>query len=313
MRSLETGSAALALFAVIFLGGQVRAQTAEGQVRLGYQGASDDFGSAKFDQYRDEGPGLLLDGYFLLEGEENGRYFRGWLDQLTNDNQQYRFMLGRYGRYELDFGMSQFWQVESNNGLTPYSSGRNQVLPPGWMATNDPATQLAQLRAGAFGRDLRFRQRNYTSGFRLWPSEDLLLRAHHELRDRDGTRRGSLQFGSAGGRFMNFAQPVDDHTHVWEGVAALVRPGWNLEFAYDGSAYDNDANNATTVQNATDQGNTTVGRVVGEPDNRAHQFSLSGSAPLAGESNTRVGRLDRHRSVVGFRVILWREHDHATN
>ncbi len=283
----------VALSVCLPLGGPALADTqlgpvmASGEVSLGYRGVSNDFRSAKFEQYRDESPGLIAASRFLLEDQEGEHFFQGRLDHLTNDNQEYQFEAGRYGRYRIEGGLSQFWQVFSNNGLSPYSGTDTLSLPPGFVPTDDGAVMEAQLLAFSGDSDLKFRQRNYTAGVAFWPQEELLLSANYALRDRDGTRPAALNFGSPGGRFVNFSAPVDDLTHNWTSSAVMLRDRWNLKFGYNGSNYDNDAD-SVTVENPTLTGSTTVGRLSREPDNRAHQFSVSGATQLPGEMPARV-------------------------
>ena len=251
----------------------------EGEIEAGYQGVSGDFRSAKFDQYRDDGPGVVLNSWFLLERGE-GYYTRGWLDNLDGNTQEYRTILGRYGRYRLDLGMSQLPQTFSENALTPYGRvGTRLLLPAGFVRTNAAATLEAQLRALSGNHDLEFRQRDWTAGFEAWATQKLLLSGSYALRERDVTRPYSLNFGSAGGRYVNFRQPVDDDTHTWKGALTLLRERWNLTFDYNGSIYDNDVE-SVTVDNPTLTGATTLGRVSKEPDNSAHQFSLSAAVQL---------------------------------
>jgi MtrB/PioB family decaheme-associated outer membrane protein len=286
--------------------------TASGEIELGYQGVGDDWSSAKFEQYRDESPGLIARGLFLLEDEEATRFFRGWFDQLTRDDQEYLFQAGRYGRYRLEFGLSQFYQTFSNNALTPYGSPGEEtrlVLPPGFALSSpfDRDNMETQLSTFSFNPELRFRQRNYTTGISLWATPELLLRSDYELRDRDGTRPHALGFGSAGGRFVNFRAPVDDHTNNWSGDILLLRERWNLEFDYSGSSYDNDADSVTLESPFTPTvplGDTTQGRISRDPDNTLHQFSLSGSTELPGEMPARLagtlsyGRLTQDESFL---------------
>jgi MtrB/PioB family decaheme-associated outer membrane protein len=270
--------------------------TASGEIELGYQGVGDDWGSAKFEQYRDMSPGLIARGLFLLEDEEATRFFRGWLDNLTDRDQEYLFQAGRYGRYEVEFGLSQFYQVYSNNAFTPYGTPGDQtrlLLPSGFVLSDpfDRNNMQTQLETFALNRDLEFRQRNYTAGFSLWPTEQVLLRSDYELRDRNGVRPHALQFGSAGGRFVNLRAPVDDHTNNWKGEALLLRDGWNLGFDYRGSSYDNDADSVTLESpyiSTPSLGSTTQGRIAQAPDNTLHQFSLSGSTELPGEMPARL-------------------------
>ena len=46
---------------------QLGSWTASGEVTSGYQAVGGDWNSSKFEQYRDENPGAILDSRFLLE------------------------------------------------------------------------------------------------------------------------------------------------------------------------------------------------------------------------------------------------------
>jgi MtrB/PioB family decaheme-associated outer membrane protein len=309
LRGLALGLG-LGTFAWLASGSPARADTdlgparVSGEVELGYQAVSGDFGSAKFDQYRDEGPGLLLGGNLLLEEREGDRYLQGFFHNLTRHDQEYETRFGRYGRYELDFGLSQFYQRFSYNARSPYLGSDQLVLPPGWVQTNDPATQLAQLSATTGGRNLGFRQRNWDGGFRMWPRRDWTLSGDYELRERDGTQPYAIPFNFS---IMNFPAPVDDHTQNWDGEIAWSSLGRTLSLDYDGSSYDN-RDDAINVDNA--RLGVTIGRITRAPDNRAHRVSLSGSTDLPGELPARLaatvsyGRREQDDSFVAMSINL---------
>ena len=260
--------------------------TVSGEVWAGYDGESGDTRSAKFKQYRGTGAGAQGGARIRVE-DGNGFYLRGWAAELMADDQEYELEFGRYGRWQLDFGMSQFYQYFSENTVAAHGGGNTQMLLPGIVPVATGAAQETQILAFGSRPSLQFRQRDYSAGATWWANEELTLAAGYRLRDRDGERPFAIVFGSgSGGPYANFRSPIDDHSHLWNGSALLVREGWNAEAAYQGSYYDNEAG-SITVENASTSGQT-LGRIEREPDNTAHQFSLSGAKQIPAEFPMRV-------------------------
>ena len=56
-----------------------------------------DTGSAKFEEYREVKEGVFGSVRFLIEDPERRYYLRSWLDDIAEDDQQYRVEGGRYG------------------------------------------------------------------------------------------------------------------------------------------------------------------------------------------------------------------------
>ncbi|MBW2282801.1 MAG: MtrB/PioB family outer membrane beta-barrel protein, partial [Deltaproteobacteria bacterium] len=254
---------------------QVGPATVSGEAWFGYEGESGDTGSAYWERYRDSGAGANGGMDLLVEGGD-GLYLRSWANSLLATDQEYEVQLGQWGRWEVDFGMSQFYQVFSNQSIAAHNGGTDQDLRPDIMRVGSGAAQETQILAFGSRPSLQFRQRDYHARGTWWASEELTLRAGYQLRDRDGERPFAVVFGTgAGGPYANFRTPVDDHTHLWDGSALLVRHGWNAELGYHGSYYNNQVG-AVEVANPTDADPARVdARIRREPDNRAHQFSLS--------------------------------------
>ena len=256
--------------------------TVSGEAWLGYDGESGDTRSAKYKQYRGTGAGANAGARFLVE-DGGGLYLRGWAAELLSENQEYELEFGRYGSWELDFGLSQFYQEFSENSIAAHGGDRTQTLLPDIFPTGDPVDQETQILRDGSRPSLKFRQRDYRAGATWWAREDLTLDAHYRLRDRDGRRPFALDYGFA---YTNIRAPIDDHSSLWDGSALLVREGWNAELGYQGSHYDNQAD-SITVENPTTSGSA-FGRISREPDNTAHQFSLSGAKQIPGEFPMRV-------------------------
>ena len=184
----------------------------------------------------------------------------------------------------------QFSQVFSKNALTPYltSGDERLLLPPTFTPTDTRATQLAQLVALSGQKDLRFRQRDWHGGLKVWPREDLLATADYGLRDRDGNRPRAMTFPTGLGQYANFHAPLDDRTHTLDGDLSWRSGRSSLTLAYDGSIYDNDVESVTLDNPFASAAGNPLGRVSREPDNSMHRLSLSGAMDLATGMPARV-------------------------
>ncbi len=256
--------------------------TASGEVELGYESVSDEFGSAKYEQYRDDGPGLIGSGRFLLEDESRQLYLIGRFDNLTGQNQEYELRIGRYARYRLELGFSQLPQVYSNNAVSPYLTGSDAqlVLPAGFARTNDPATLAGQLATFGQSESLAFRQRDTHLDISYRLGEEVTLSAGYRLQQKKGTQRLGMGYGNPGpfGSFVNVAVPRDEDLREVTARVEWGRGTWSLGLDYRGAFFRNDFDSAT-VENPFATG-PARGRAALPPDNSSHSFSLSGATTL---------------------------------
>jgi MtrB/PioB family decaheme-associated outer membrane protein len=265
-----------------------------GQAQLGGRGVFGDTDSGKFEEYRDVQEGAFGSLHFLLEDGERRYYLQGWLDDIGERDQQYRFRLGRYGFWGVSGLYSEIPHVFSNGAVSPYTrSGSLFELPAAWDFVLDPGdapdpiTGLNDYQQQLVDQSdpvrLRFRTIEGSGEAFVKPIPELTLRAGYHLWDRDHSRALSLGFGSAGGVYANVAAPIRERTHEARVDAEYQVENWSLGLNYTGSFFENDFDSFSVNNPLNDvavDGTTDVGRSSLAPDNSAHLVSLSGAGIL---------------------------------
>lgn len=297
--SLPLGAALAVALALLLSASTATAETdlgavvLTGDVEVGGRGVSGDFGSAKYEEYREQRPGIFGNARILLEGKESKYYFEGSATDVGERDQHYEVASGRYGRYRLELEFDESLHVFSNTARTLYTNEGGGVLgfPDATQAAIQAAVGNAAKSAalqsaltGATGVPLRFRLQTGRIGFFYRPLADLELDAGYWIQEKEGTRPFGMGFGSPGGNFANVAGPIDERTHEVTGGIQVARDTWSLRLGYTGSFYENDLD-TLTVDNplrATDSATlgSTRGRTDLAPDNSAHTVSLSGAVTL---------------------------------
>jgi MtrB/PioB family decaheme-associated outer membrane protein len=266
---------------------------ATGDVEVGGRGVSGDWGSAKYEEYREQRPGIFGNAQILLEGKEGRYYFEGMATDIAERDQHYEIASGRYGRYRLELEYDEHPHVFSNTARTLYTNQGGGVLtfPDATQAAIQAAVGnaaksalLATALGGATGVPLRFRLQTGRIGFFYRPQAELELDAGYWTQEKEGTRPFGMGFGSPGGNFADFAGPIDERTQEVTGGIQVARDTWSLRLDYTGSFYENDLD-TMTVDNplrATDSATlgSSRGRTDLAPDNSAHTIRLSGAATL---------------------------------
>lgn len=267
-----------------------------GEAQLGGRGVWGQSGSAKFREYRDIPDGAFGSLRFLIEDAERRYYLKGWLDDLAEDDQQYRFEGGRYGRWGIRGFYSEIPHVFSRQAVSPYADLGKGVLAlrPGFdrtLAAGSPAynAQLTPSTAAnpspTLPTRLQFRTIEGSGEIFFKPTSEWDLSAGYRIFDRDGSRAKAFGFGSPGGNYINLAAPIRERIHEARADAQYVRETWNLGLNYTGSFFVNDLNgfsadNPLTNPLAETPGSSALGRSSLAPDNSAHLVSLSGAALL---------------------------------
>jgi len=268
-----------------------------GEAEFGGGFVWDDNDSAKFEEYRDipdEDPfGSLR---FLIEDIDQRYYFQSWLDDIAEDDQQYRFQAGRYGRWGISGLFSEIPHTFSNQAVSPYVETSNGILSlrPGFdrmLAAGDPAynAQLTPTTPAApsptRAQGLEFRTIEGSGEIFFKPTAEWDLSAGYRIIDREDTRLKAFGFSSPGGNYINVAAPIDERTHEARVDAQYVQETWNVGLNYTGSFFENDLNSFSADNPLTDPvdettGDSAVGRYALAPDNSSHLVSLSGAAIL---------------------------------
>ncbi len=265
----------------------------------------EDWGSSsKYDEYREQDPGVFGSGSFLLENRTQPYWLRGWGFDVGERDQRYELEGGRWGRYRFDLEYSELPHVFSDdarsiytesNGLLDFPNALQQELQD--LAASSAAQsarlgEILEFDPGSPQRDLDFRLRTGRANFEVTPREELAFVAGYGIQDRKGTKPFALGFGSPGGTFVNFVSPIDQQIHQATAGLRWAEETWNAELGYEGSFFE-DAFHRLIVDNplrATDDASAgpSRGRLSTPPDNSAHTFRLAGAKRLPTEFPTRI-------------------------
>jgi MtrB/PioB family decaheme-associated outer membrane protein len=269
--------------------------SANGTIEVGGRTISGDWGSSKFEEYRDLRPGAFADGSLSLENGDRSHYFQAWLDDIGEADQRYLLQGGRYDFWRLELGYDELPHVFSNEARSLwFRQGSDALVLPDSLqsrlqalgATGGTALQSEGLGAALAGspvRSLEFELREGHASFEAHPFDSLELLAGYGLQDRQGTRPSWLGFGSPGGHFVGSAAPIDERIHEVNGALRFVRDAYNVELGYTGSFFRNHLE-SLTVDNpivAVDApGAASRGQISLDPDNSAQTLRLAGAATL---------------------------------
>jgi len=266
---------------------------ASGEATVGGRAVAGDWGSSKFNDYRDLRPGLLGGGSFLLEDEKQRYYVKGFADFVGELDQRYDLSAGRYNWFKVETYFEQYPNTFSNDARSLYQDigSGNLVLSNSIQSTIQAAPTTA-LKSAALGRaldasthvDLAYKLRETGVRLTLQPLPELALKAGYRLQERVGTRQWGMGMGSPGSNFVNVAAPIDERTHELTAGIGYNREDGDLQLGYVGSFFENDLD-ALVVDNPLRlmDGRTagpSRGRAVLSPDNSAHTLTLSGGVKL---------------------------------
>jgi len=263
-----------------------------GEAQVGGRGVWGDTDSAKFEEYREVAEGAFGSLRFLIEDSERRYYLEGWLDDMAEEDQQYRFRGGRYGRWGIRGFYSEIPHVFSNQAVSPFGrDGSILSLPGAWdfgLLPADPPNPNTnpwgqQVSGFSLPGPLEFRTLEGSGELFVRPTSEVDLSAGYRILDRDGSRAWGLGFGTAGTNYANVAAPIKERIHEARADAQYVRSSWNLGLSYIGSFFENDFDSFSVANARNDvaaTGSTNVGRVALAPDNSAHLVSLSGAGLL---------------------------------
>ena len=273
------------VLALLVCAAPLRAET-EAEIELGYEFVGGDFGSEKFNEYRDAGPGLVGRGrVFYVPETLTGMYFEGAFHNPGNRDQAYEVRVGRWEKFALDLHMSQLPHVFSRRAASPYgdgSAGSDSVLalPGGFVRT--PAGLAGSLTAFGIAERLAVRQRNWSADLSFQATDNLVFHSAYELLDKQGSRPNSLLFGFFT-NFVEVAEPVDEKTHNTEAGLSWRGDTWTFDLSYEGSSFRNEFDSSiidNPIQAVDIVGTSSRGQLAGDPDNTSHQLSAAWTSSL---------------------------------
>ena len=256
-----------------------------GQVGLGYLYLNGDDHNAMWRRFDDLRDGVLLNANFSLQRPRDGSYVDFQGSRLSGDNQFYRGIVGRAGKYRLQFFARSQPNVLSSNAQSLWSNLGSQhlVLKPG---LNKGATTPAQVDAFMAGnaetsvrvvRDKQGIGLNYV----LNPRWTAFFNASHEQREGSRPFGGPFSFG----RLVETLRPIDDSTTNFNAGARFVGSQWRMEFNYAGSFFRNGMSHYTYEMPYNTTNTNPVGLFSYEPENDYHRLGTTLTRKLASSWN----------------------------
>jgi MtrB/PioB family decaheme-associated outer membrane protein len=266
----------------------------------------------KFLEYRDINQGLFLDGLQLRMFQPDESYSvelsgRDW----GLHTQEFHILGERLGRWQAGFDWDQMRHIYSTTSQTFLKEfgGNVFILPnprpplaswnssPGW--SHSPASKGTNQEGD---RDGQISQQWYTGHvfFKLSPTPDLDLLAEYTRIRKEGQRPYGMAFGSPGGTFLEFVQPIAQTIYEVRLSGTLAAEQYQLQWGYTASVFVNDfawarADNPCNPLPTPSAPCPAVG-AQGQfgttslpPNNQAHTFNVAGGFNLPMRTRVNAG------------------------
>ena len=248
-----------------------------GWVETGGRLVSDEH-SGKFEEYRDVHEGLFGGGSVVVEDPDRAHFLRFGGFDVGEDDADYFFEGGRWGRWDVFGSYSQIPHNFSNGALTPYRglTGNELTLP--FAPPVDTPTFEASVIGAAHPAHLGFDTGDATVGASFSPTSDSEIKASYRNIHRDGRRPEQMFYGFS--NFVHYPQAVEDMTHQASADLGYSRDSFSVGLNYAASIYDNEFRAFQLENPAAFAGGSTLGAVAADPDNTAQLISLTSSAAL---------------------------------
>jgi MtrB/PioB family decaheme-associated outer membrane protein len=196
----------------------------------------------KFEEYRDMGQGLFLQGLHLRYFTSDERYsteFRG--SKWGREDQEFSLNTGRTGLWRFEFDWDQTPHVFSTTARTlAHEVSRGDWRLPG-------LTSLRDFNSAKELPEVSVRWDTARIGFTLTPTPDLDLTAQYTRIHKDGDRPFSMSFSSpfSGANFIEILEPVEQTIHELRLGGTYARENWQIQFFYTLSIFQNELNHVT--------------------------------------------------------------------
>lgn len=229
----------------------------------------------------------------------------------------------RLGNYSLQLQFDQLPRYRFNDGLTPFngSGTSRQSLPGNWQGAGT-VSGFTTLEENLKQVNIDTRRERYLGGFDWQLSPALKLTGEFSHETKEGNETLGAIFGSTGGnpRGAMVARPVDYQTD--EATLALSFGGQGSQYNVSYTAmlfsnkdkdlrFDNPFNNAEWAAGAGFQDGA-VGQIGLEPDNKSHQWAISGAQALGGTARLSgslvSNRLEQNDSFLPYSNVLEAEY-----
>jgi MtrB/PioB family decaheme-associated outer membrane protein len=264
------------------------------EVGVGWNSA-DSFKAGEYTGLNDRAPFAVGNVNVIRRAPRDGDSTMYWELTGTNLGLSSRSVRGEFG-YQGTFSVygeyDQIPHYRLDSAQTPFrgAGSTSLTLPPGWVPAGD-APDFTTLDASLRSVDIKTERKKYGGGFSWNFAKDLALSGSYHREDKDGLETIAGIFGTNGGnpRSTILPKPIDYTTHDADVTLSYNRPMLQAQLNYHLSIF-NDNQSWLTWANpynavggfapwdpSQDFNNGGQGRMALEPDNSAHQISLSGA------------------------------------
>lgn len=237
-----------------------------------------------FEEYRDLPESAFLP-YLRLRGDSKDDFYTVEIRAKNGGQDDQNFQLRSYGvgRFNFLFEWDQTPHLFSTTGRTFFVEGADNVFT---LPTPRP-TPLTVWNAAPRIDEIEFRTDTARIAGSYMPTPEWDLNAEYRRIHKGGERPIALSFGTPGNNVFEVAPSIDESIHDATVSAGFAGDGYQLQFSYNLSLFENGFDSFTTdnpcfANAACSASNQTVERGRGSlpPDNVAHTFTLAGGVNL---------------------------------
>src|SRR5215468_8586571 len=277
MRHMRTARGLFTALALLALAGVASAQTqtktqiggwnVEGEVESGLYGLIQNpngdrtpgLADGKFEEYRDingikSGTGLLLENLRLriFRPDESLSFQISGKDWGLH-TQEFHLLGEHIGGWQAGFDWDQMRHIYSTDSQTLLKQFGDNVFIvrgapggrppiPAWNSAPNWGCSQASIPFGSTDCDGQISQQWYTGRlfFKLSPTPNLDLSAEFTRIRKDGQRPFGMAFGSPGGNFLEFVQPIEQTIYEFKTRGTYARDIFQLAWSYTLSVFQND-------------------------------------------------------------------------
>lgn len=240
---------------------------------------------AKYEEYRDLGPGGVLQGLNLrLSRPDESLFAELGGSKWGYQDQDYSLSVGRLGSWQVDFLWDQTPHVIATTARLLATEPRRGVF-----VLTAPRPALSAHNSAPAIDEIGVRWDKALMRFAYSVSPDFDLAAEYSRTRKEGNKPMGMAMGSPGNNFYEVLQPIEQTVHDFRLRGAYGEPRYQLQFAYGLSVFDNDltrirADNPCFGNAAPCSASDAAGPATGQsslpPSNMAHSLNVAGGVNL---------------------------------
>ena len=255
------------------------------EVGVGWNSA-DSFKAGEYTGLEDRAPFAVGNVNVIRRAPRDGDSTMYWELTGTNLGLSSRSVRGEFG-YQGTFSIygeyDQIPHFRLDSARTPFNGAGsgNLTLPPGWVNADD-APAFTTLDASLRSVDIKTERKKYGGGFSWNFAKDFELSGSYHREDKDGLETIAGIFGTNGGnpRAAILPKPIDYTTQDADVTLTYNRPMLQAQLNYHLSLFNNNESSlmweSPFLVPPGGEGSMAL-----EPDNSAHQISVSGAYLIA--------------------------------